>query len=76
MSKTTPVRFGIIGCGSASIPVCEAITASLLTELTAVYDVNHNLADDISQRFHVPVMETFEELLTNQMVDAVYINRR
>jgi predicted dehydrogenase len=73
MSKTTPVRFGIIGCGSASIPVCEAITASLLTELTAVYDVNHNLADDISQRFHVPVMETFEELLTNQMVDAVYI---
>ena len=73
MLESKPVRFGIVGCGSASIPVCEAITASPLTELTAVYDVNHILANDISQRFHVPRMETFEELLTNQMVDAIYV---
>jgi len=73
MPESTPVRFGIVGCGSASIPVCEAITASPLTELAAVYDVNHGLANDISGRFHVPKMETLEELLTNQMVDAVYI---
>src|SRR6266540_6189456 len=73
MTEPKSLRFGIVGCGSASIPVCEAINASLVTELTAVYDVNHVLANDIRQRFHVPVMETFEELLTNQMVDAVYI---
>src|SRR5512147_1628277 len=73
MFKSTPVRFGIVGCGSASIPVCEAITASPLTELTAVYDVNRLLADDIGQRFHVPTMETFEELLANQRVDTVYV---
>jgi len=73
MLESKPVRFGIVGCGNASIPVCEAINASALTELTAVYDVNHILANDISQRFHVPMMETFEELLTNQMVDAVYV---
>lgn len=73
MLESRAVRFGIVGCGSASIPVCEAITASPLTELTAVYDVNHGLADDIGQRFHVPIMETLEELLTNQMVDAVYV---
>ncbi len=67
------LRFGIVGCGNASIPVCEAITASSLTELTAVYDVNQDLANDISQRFRVPLMKTLHELLTNQMVDAVYI---
>ena len=40
MPEMKPVRFGIVGCGSASIPVCEAIAASPLTELAAVYDVN------------------------------------
>lgn len=73
MTEPRPVRFGIIGCGSASIPVCEAIANSPLTELTAVYDVKHDLANDISQRFHVPMMETVDDLLNNQRVDAAYI---
>ena len=73
MPETKPLRFGIIGCGSASVPVCEAITSSSLTELTAVYDVNHDLANDISQRFHVPMTSTLDELLTNPKVDAVYV---
>lgn len=73
MPEPARLRFGILGCGNASIPVCEAICASPLAELTAVYDTNRDLAADISQRFHVPLMESLEELLTNQMVDAVYI---
>jgi predicted dehydrogenase len=73
MSETRPVRFGIVGCGSASIPVCEAIVASPLTELTAAYDVNDTLADDLHQRFQVQKMKTLDELLTNSAVDAVYI---
>ncbi|MCI0608274.1 MAG: Gfo/Idh/MocA family oxidoreductase [Anaerolineae bacterium] len=73
MLESKPVRFGIVGCGSASIPVCEAIMASPLTDLTAVYDVNEDLANDISQRFHVQKMGTVNELLTDQLVDAVYI---
>lgn len=73
MTETRPIRFGIVGCGSASIPVCAAVANSPLTELTAVYDVKHDLANDISQRFHVPMMETLDELLNNQMVDAAYI---
>ena len=73
MPESKPIRFGIIGCGSASIPVCEAISASPLTELTAVYDLNHELANDLSERFHVPAMDTLEELLTNPKVDAAYI---
>ncbi len=73
MTESEPVRFGMIGCGSASIPVCEAIVASPLTELTAVYDVNTDLAKDISGRFHVPMLDTLEELLNDQNVEAVYI---
>ena len=73
MTEMSPVRFGILGCGSASLPVCEAIEASPLTELAAVYDVNHDLANDLSGRFHVRAMETLDELLANPRVDAVYI---
>jgi len=73
MPEKSPVRFGIVGCGSASIPVCEAIIASPLTELAAVYDVNHDLADDLSGRFNVGATETFEELLADPGVEAVYI---
>jgi len=73
MVKTLPLRLGIVGCGHASLPVCEAITSSPLTKLTAVYDVNVDLAKDISQRFDVSIMEKFEELLANPNVDAIYV---
>lgn len=73
MSEMNPIRFGIVGCGSASVPVCEAIVASPLTELAAVYDVNPDLADDLSVRFNVPALKTLEELLADMGVDAVYV---
>jgi len=73
MAEVTPVRFGIVGCGTASVPVCEAILASPLTELVTVYDINENLADDLHQRFHVQKTKTLAELLTHPSVDAVYI---
>ena len=73
MPEIKPTRFGIVGCGSASIPVCEAISASPLMELAAVYDVNGDLARDLSQRFHVPVMSTLSALMTDPMVDVAYI---
>lgn len=68
-----PVRFGILGCGTASIPVCEAILASPSAELAAVYDVNTTLADDLHQRFQARKMESVEELLTDPAIDSVYI---
>jgi UDP-N-acetyl-2-amino-2-deoxyglucuronate dehydrogenase len=73
MSEMIPTRFGIIGCGTASVPVCEAIATSPLTEFAGVYDLNPDLARDISQRYQVPQMETLDELINNPMVDAVYI---
>ena len=73
MPESNPVRFGIVGCGSASVPVCEAIVASPQTQLAAVYDVNHDLAEDLSGRFNVPAMGSLEELLAHAAVDAVYV---
>jgi predicted dehydrogenase len=73
MTEARALRFGMIGCGSASVPVCEAITASSLAELTAVYDINKDLANDISGRFHVPMTDTLEDLINHQEVQAVYI---
>jgi predicted dehydrogenase len=73
MPERNPLRFGIVGCGTASIPVCEAILASPLTELAAVYDVDEELAVDIHRRFQVQKTTSFDELLTHPAVDAVYI---
>jgi len=73
MDETTRLRFGILGCGSASIPVGEAITASLRTELAAVYDINPEMSDDLSRRFHAQKMESLEALLASRTVDAVYV---
>lgn len=73
MPESGALRFGVVGCGSACVPVCEVITASPLTELTAVYDVNRNLAEDLSRRYQVPALETFEDLLASQTVDVVYV---
>lgn len=73
MPERRPVRFGMVGCGSASVPVCEALAASSVARLTAVYDVNDELAEDISERFQVRKMETLDELLKAPMVDVVYV---
>ncbi|HLO28400.1 MAG TPA: Gfo/Idh/MocA family oxidoreductase [Anaerolineales bacterium] len=73
MFESKPVRFGIVGCGSAAVPVCEAAIASPLTELAGVYDLNPDLANDLSQRFQVPKMESLQELLADPAVEAVYI---
>jgi predicted dehydrogenase len=73
MPEGSPLRFGIVGCGTASIPVCEAIIASPLVELAAVYDVNTALAADLHQRFQVRTTKTLDELLAEPTIDAVYI---
>ena len=73
MPDIKPVRFGIVGCGTASIPFCEAILASPFAELAAVYDVNQALAEDIHRRFQVQKTDTLDDLLAASSVDAVYV---
>ncbi len=71
MPESRPLRFGIIGCGTASVPVGAAILASPFTTLSAVYDVNPQMANDLAQHFQVQATGTLEELLHNSNVDAV-----
>src|SRR5579859_4651331 len=73
MPDRQPVRFGIIGCGGAAIPVAEAISASPVARLAAAYDLNPALARDVAERFGATAHERLESLLNGDAVDAVYI---
>ena len=66
-------RFGIIGCGSAAIPVAEAIATSRLTALSRVYDLDPALAHDLGTRYQATCASCLDELLHAQDIDAVYI---
>ena len=67
------VRFGVVGCGSAALPVCAALAESPLAELAQVYDRDPALAADLAERYAAGRAETLDDLLANPGVDAVYI---
>lgn len=70
MPKT---QFGIIGCGSAAVPVCEAMAASAVAGLARVHDVNLNLARDLGGRYAVPYTTQLSEVLNDPGITAVYV---
>lgn len=70
MSK---LRFGIVGCGTAAVPICQAIATVPETELAHVQDVNAEMARDLGERYSVPFSTELNELLNDPAVDAVYI---
>ncbi len=67
------IRFGIIGCGGAALPVAEAIFTSQVTALKRVYDIDLALARDLGERYDADCATSVDELLADPMVDAVYI---
>src|SRR5436309_5866316 len=73
MPEDRKLRFGIIGCGGAAIPVTQALAASAVAEPVAAYDLNPALAQDFGQRFGVTVHGSLEALLASAAVDSVYI---
>lgn len=64
---------GIVGCGSAAVSVAQAISALPAIRLNSVYDVNLNLATDLAERHGARVANTYDELLSDPSVEAVYI---
>lgn len=66
-------RFGIIGCGSAALPVCQAIAQSSLARLVRVHDINAALARDLGERYRVPHTTNLDEVLNDSEIDAVYV---
>lgn len=73
MPEAQPVRVGVIGCGTAAVPVCAALAASPLTELAVVQDLNQPLARELAEHYQVPQAETVEQVLEDPGVEAVYI---
>jgi UDP-N-acetyl-2-amino-2-deoxyglucuronate dehydrogenase len=67
------VRFGIIGCGGAAIPVAAAMAASPLASLERVYDLDTTLARDLGERYGAAPAMTLDELLGDAGIDAIYI---
>jgi predicted dehydrogenase len=65
--------FGIIGCGNAAVPVCEAIAGSQLAQLARVQDLSLSLARDLGERYRTPYTDRLELLLNDPAVEAVYI---
>jgi predicted dehydrogenase len=67
------IGFGMIGCGSAAVPVAQAIAGSPLTRLVGVFDVDANLAQDLAKRFNATAAASQAELLAHPGIDAVYL---
>lgn len=66
-------RFGIIGCGSAAVPVCAAIALLPETSIARVQDIHVELARDLGERYHVPYTTDLDVLLNDAEIDAVYV---
>jgi len=67
------VLYGLIGCGEIAVQTAKAIAESEKAEIGMVQDVNEEMARDLSEKYGVPYCLTWEELLSNKCLGAVYI---
>lgn len=67
------IRFGMVGCGGAALPVSEALANSAVARLSRTFDVDFKLAEDVAGKFGATACEQLETLLQSPEVDAVYI---
>ena len=73
MPEGERLRFGIIGCGGAAMPVAQALATSPVAALVAAYDLNPDLARDGAERVGAVAHESLDALLADGAVEAVYI---
>ncbi|MHC4711845.1 MAG: Gfo/Idh/MocA family protein [Planctomycetota bacterium] len=67
------VAFGLIGCGEIAVQSAKAISDAPNCELAAVQDVNEDMARDLADKYGVQYRLTWEDLLADKCVTAVYI---
>ncbi len=67
------VKIGVIGLGGIGQGHLNRIKEIPEVELTAVSDVDSGIIEKISQEYKVPGFTDYEELLKNNLVDAVLI---
>jgi predicted dehydrogenase len=73
MPDNSRLGFGLIGCGSAAVPVAQALAASSLAAQAATYDLSPELARDLAERYGGTAHATLAALLADPAVEAVYI---
>jgi len=71
--NTKVLRFGIVGCGVAANFHVKALGNFEDTELYGVYDAYKAGAESFAQKYGVKVYESFEEMLSDENIDAVTI---
>ena len=70
--KSREVRIGIIGTGSIASRFVSEASFVAGNELTAVYNIEHQEAEDFAAKYNIPfVAKTSDELFAN--CDAVYV---
>lgn len=73
MPESRKLRVGVIGCGTAAVPVSAALVASQTAELVVVQDANPVMAQDLSEKLGVRRADTVEQVLSEPDLEAVYI---
>lgn len=69
-----PLKIGVVGCGWAGRQAVLAATAVPRTEVVAVSDTAPSLLQSVADEFAVPARHaTYQELLADQAVEAVYL---
>ena len=67
------VRYGIVGCGGAAVDVAAAIARLGTARVTATNDLRPELAADLAAPSGGTVHATLDGLLSDPLVDAVYV---
>lgn len=67
------LRFGIVGCGGRGASVAHLMTQVSGVKLVAVCDVDEEKAKRVGEQLKVPSFRSFEEMLAQVDMDAVYI---
>jgi 2-desacetyl-2-hydroxyethyl bacteriochlorophyllide A dehydrogenase len=68
------LRFGLVGCGDIAVYNASAVAAAPNAALTACFDVDRTLAENIAEPHDASVAPTYDDLLERADVDAVLLS--
>lgn len=68
-----PYRVAVIGCGNISRRHTAALSDCPQTELVAVCDVREDRAKSVAEKFGIPFVTDYHDLLKDPHIDAVHI---
>jgi len=75
MNSSSKIRFGILGCSRvAQKGMLPAICGSGMAELGMIGSRSAEKAKEISSRFNCTAFGTYEDVINNKKIDAVYVS--